>query len=149
MILYIILVIVILFGAIPFALIEQLINSIIAGVNVIMAILAAVINGLIRLVLGIVYGIVNLSVGTLWNMLDGVIGTMGAYIPLSVADLALWNFTLPDVDFSLWIGNRLLSPIGTFLYMLIGDEFWSNIIGGVALGALAILVIMIGLKARR
>jgi hypothetical protein len=146
MIVQIIIILVILFGAIPFSFTEVVLNIVIDGVNVVLALVSGVINALIQLLLGVVYGALNLFVGGLYN-------TLTAWLPLDdwvnlTVDTTYWQYTLEHVDFAAAGFNTALSPIGMFLNTIVQDPFYSNMIGGVALGALAILVLYIAWKAR-
>jgi len=145
-ILYIILIVVILFGAMPFSIIQEILNALIVGVNVIFSILTGIVNALIQLVLGVIYGIINFVVGGLYTILATYL-PLDAWVNLSVVS-SMWTFQLQQVDFSPYFDIGL-SPIGMFLNTIIQDELISNVIGGIAFGALAILVIIVAMKTRK
>lgn len=149
MIIYVIIAIIILFAAIPFSLIQQLLNSIIVSVNVVLAVLTAIVNSLIQLLLGAVYGIVNVAVGSIYNLIDTVLlGALPDWQILTPPTIN-WVFELGQVDFAALGFNVGLSPIGTFLNTILNDVWISNAIGFVGFAVLAIAAIYIGIKARK
>jgi len=130
----------------PFSIIQEILNALIVGVNVIFSILTGIVNALIQLVLGVIYGIINFVVGGLYTILATYL-PLDAWVNLSVVS-SMWTFQLQQVDFSPYFDIGL-SPIGMFLNTIIQDELISNVIGGIAFGALAILVIIVAMKTRK
>ena len=146
-ILYIILIVVILFGAMPFNITQEILNALVDGVNVIMQLITGIVNGIIQLLLGIVYGIINFVIGGLYNIL-------ALYLPLDawvnlVPQSVMWTWYISHVNFAAAGFNVALSPIGMFINTIVNDPLISNVIGGLAFGALAILLIIIALKTRK
>lgn len=147
-ILYIVIAIVILFAAAPLELTQNLLNSVIVSVNVIMSILSGIVNAFIQLLLGVVYGIINFVVGGIYSVIDGALGGVLADWVNLVAPTDTWTFQLGQLDFSAYFDTGL-SPIGIFVNTLIHDVFWSNVIGGIGMLVLTLVLIWLALKFRK
>lgn len=146
---YIILLVIVLFGATPFETIQLFINGTITSVNVVLAGLWAVSNSIIQFLLGVIYGLMNVVMGTLYNTLSGLLGAglvLGEWDIIEAPSIII-NYYLPYVNFSAFL-DTAVSPIGYFLNFIFQDAFISNVVGGIALAVLAILIIIVAVKVK-